>query len=125
MAIILLVMQRKAIVQGLINRLRNYPDILLIYEPDYHNAEASTRHYDANVALIEAAESGPYDTAYCLTLCERLRKHAPGCKLLLMCPEQDEHNIKLVVGAKWEKQIDDFVFYDVTIDYLVSKLITI
>jgi hypothetical protein len=125
MAIILLVMQRKAIVQGLINRLRNYPDILLIYEPDYPNAEASTRRYDAKVALIEAAESGPYDTAYCLTLCERLRQQTPGCALLLMCPEQDQQSVKLVVSAKGEKQIDDFVFYDVTIDYLVSKLITI
>lgn len=42
-----------------------------------------------------------------------------------MCPEQDEKIIKQVVDAKRQKQIDDFVFYDVTIDYLASKLTSI
>lgn len=125
MIMIMLVMQRKAIVQGLMNRLRNSPDMRLIYEPDYPNAEAATRCYAADVALIEAAESGPYDTTYCLALCERLRQQTPRCKLLLMCPEQDERNVKMVVAAQGDKQIDDFVFYDVSIDYLASKLISL
>ena len=42
-----------------------------------------------------------------------------------MCSEQDEKSIKEVVAAKWARQIDDFVFYDVTIDYLASKIISI
>lgn len=42
-----------------------------------------------------------------------------------MCPEQDEKSIKQVVDAKGKKQIDDFVFYDVTTDYLASKLLSI
>ena len=125
MPIIMLIMNRKAIVQGLMDRLRNSPEIRLIYEPDYHNAHVVIRSYDAKAALIEATESGHYDMAYCLALCERLRKQTPQCELLLMCSEQDEHSVKLVVNAKWEKQIDDFVFYDVTIDYLASKLISI
>lgn len=125
MSIIMLIMQRKAIVQGLMDRFRDIPDMRLIYEPEYQHADRAIRHYDANAILIEATESGHYDTAHCLTLCKRLRKQAPGCKLLLMCPEQNEHNINLAIGAKGGKLIDDFVFYDVTIDYLVSKLISI
>lgn len=125
MPIIMLMMQRRAIVQGLMDKLQDNPEIRLIYEPDYHHADSAIRNCNAKVILIEVAESGPYDTAYCLALCKRLRIRTPDCKLLLMCPEQDERSIKQVVAAKWEKQIDDFVFYDVTIDYLASKLISI
>lgn len=52
------------------------------------------------------------------------RKDAPKCMLLLMCPEQDENSITRVVEAKRKKRIDDFVFYDVTIEYLISKLMS-
>mgnify|MGYP001159292107 CR=1 FL=1 len=125
MITVMLVMQRKAIVQGLMNRLRNSSDIRLIYQPDYPHAHVAICRYNASVALIEAAESGTYDIAYCLTLCKQLRKYTPGCKLLLMCSEKDELSVKMVIGAKGENQIDDFVFYDVTIEYLASKLISI
>lgn len=125
MPTIMLIMHRKAIMQGLKDNLRNSPDICLIYEHDYNNANDAIRSYDADVALIEAAESGPFDITYCLTLCKWIRDHIPRCKLLLMCLEQDEYSVKLVVDAKAKKQIDDFVFYDVTIDYLASKLISI
>ncbi|NLB41465.1 MAG: hypothetical protein GX815_04260 [Clostridiales bacterium] len=125
MSTIMLIMRRRAIVQGLMNRLRNSPDIRLVYEPDYDNARDTIRSCDANVALIEVTESGHYDIEYCLTLCKSLQTDIPGCKLLLMCPEQDEYSVKLVVDAKGKKQIDDFVFYDVTVDYLAEKLISI
>lgn len=125
MPIILLVMQRKAIVQNLMDRMRNNPEVHLVYESDYQNAGLAILRFNAKGALIEATESGPYDMVYCLALCKQLRKQAPGCKLLLMCPEQDEQSVKLVIDAKGEKHIDDFVFYDVTIDYLASKLLSI
>ena len=43
----------------------------------------------------------------------------------MMCDEQDEHSAKELIKAKGKNQIDDFVFYDVTNDYLASKLISI
>jgi hypothetical protein len=125
MPIIMLFMHRKAIAQGLMDRLQDSPEIRLVYEPDYQKANTAIGSSDAGVALIEAAESGNYDMEYCLTLCKGLRKYNPACKLLLMCPEQDEKGVRQVVEAKWKKRIDDFVFYDVTIDYLASKLISI
>ena len=79
----------------------------------------------AKATLIEVAETGPYDIGYCLALCKELREDTPECKLILMCSEQDEKTIKEVVEAKGKNEIDDFVFYDVTIDYLTSKLISI
>ena len=122
---VVLIMHRKAIAQELMAKLKGNKDISLIYEPDYSKANAAIRNNKAKVALIEVAESGPYDMEYCLALCEGLRTQFPECKLLLMFPEQDRRNIKKVVDAKSKKLIDDFVFYDVTIDYLISKLLSI
>ena len=112
MQTIVLVMRRKPIAQSLVGRLQDNPDAQIIHASDYDNSEAIIFNSKANVVLIEAAESGDYGIAYCLELCERLRKDAPKCMLLLMCPEQDENSITRVVEAKRKKRIDDFVFYD-------------
>lgn len=125
MPIVMLIMHREMIVQILMKKLQDSTDICIVHEPNYDNANTAIHNNTAKVALIEAAESGSFDMAYCLTLCKTLRKNVPQCKLLLMCPEQDEESIKQVVDAKGQRQIDDFVFYDVTIDYLVSKLISV
>ena len=122
---VMLIMQRKSIAQGFMDRLRDSPDIRLIYESNYRNADIAIRSNNAKAALIEATESGPYGMSYCLMLCERLRKQTPDCKLIMMCPEQDEQSVKQVIIAKGKKQIDDFVFYDVSNEYLASKLISI
>ena len=119
---VVLIMQRKAIAEALMIKLRDSPHINLIYEPDYNDVLIAISSNNTKAALIEATESGPYNMNYCLQVCENLREQRPECKLLLMCPEQDEKSVKQVLDAKAENKIDDFVFYDVTIDYLASKL---
>ncbi|NMA49505.1 MAG: hypothetical protein GX947_07025 [Tissierellia bacterium] len=125
MRIIVMVMKRKSIAQGFMNNLKDSPDLNLVYEPYYHKTIATIKEHNASVALIEVAEAGPYDIEYCLVLCKELRGRSPLCKLILMCSDHDEKTIKLVVDAKGKKEIDDFVFFDVTLDYLTSKLISI
>ena len=82
---ILLIMQRKAIAEGLMHRLAASKELRLIHEPEHGNAAKTIGSCDAKVALIEAAESGHYGTVYCLALCKELRIQTPGCKLLFMC----------------------------------------
>lgn len=119
---VLLIVQRMAIVQGLMNKLPNNSNIQLIHEAKFSNVVAAASLHDAKVILIEVAESGPYDVDYCLKLCQEIRSLMPKCKLILMCSEQNEESVKQVIDAKWQGKIDDFVFYDVTMDYLASKL---
>ena len=102
--------------------LQDSEELTLIYEPNYNNSNSAITGHNAKVALIEATESGPYDIRYCLELCKNLREKTPECKLVLMCPEQDEKSVKQVIKAKGNKLIDDFIFYDVTMSYLLSKL---
>ena len=119
-----LIMRRRSIAQGLAQKLRDDPNIHLVFEPSYLRAQAVVRSRAANAALIEVAESGGHHRiSDCLALCARLREEAPGCKLLLMCPERDEAVVARAVEAKRTGRIDDFVFYDSTIDYLASKLL--
>ncbi len=119
---IALLMQRMPIAQGLIKKLEQ-PYIRLCYESDYAKADSLVHTSCANIALIEIAETGRYDAGFCLALCSRLHDTIRGCKLLLMCPEQDESSIAAAIDSKQEGIIEDFVFYDASIDYLASKLL--
>ena len=125
MPVVILIMKRKPVAQGFMNSLQDSPDIHLVYEPYYHKTDFIIHKHNAKAALIEVSETGPYDIAYCLALCKEIRENTPNVKLILMCSEQDEKTIKLVIEAKGKKEIDDFVFFDVSTDYLTSKLISI
>lgn len=119
---VLLVVHRRAIVQALIDKLQKNSGISLVYEANFSHAETAGVLHNAEVVLIEVAESGMHNLDYCLNLCQEIRGLVPECKLIIMCSEQDEESVKRVIKAQWEGKIDDFVFYDVTMDYLVSKL---
>jgi len=121
---VVLVIWRKSIAQGLAHRLRGDQEIHLIFEPSHSLAHAAIRFRAADAALIEVAESGEHHgIADCLSLCARLREEAPQCKLLLMCPERNQGDVSRTVEAKRMGHIDDFVFYDSSIDYVASKLL--
>jgi len=119
-----LVIWRKAIAQSLAQKLRDAPDLRLVFEPSHSHARAAVRAHGACAALVEVAESGgSHGVSDCLELCARLREEAPQCKLLLMCPEQDNEAVARAVEAKRAGRIDDFVFYDASMDYVASKLL--
>ena len=122
---VLLILQRDAIIEGLMAKLCNNLEIHLMVEPDHRKALVAISSQPFKAVLIEVTESGCYDISYCLELCRELRITVPDCKLLLMCSEQDETSVEQVIQAKSDKSIDDFVFFDVTVDYLASKLLTL
>ena len=124
MSAIVLIMWRRAIAESLLSKLNTESVLPLCYEPDYTQADTCVKKNNAKVALIEAAETGAHDVSKCLEICAALRKEAEGCKLILMCPDQDEEAVAQTVNAMQEGQIDDFVFYEASFDYLSSKIIT-
>ena len=76
----------------------------------------------ATGALLEVAEDGAQDIGYCLALCAWLREVTPHCRLMLMCPEGQTETVHRAIEAKRKGEIDDFVFYDVSLDYLAASL---
>ena len=121
---VILAMHRRPVAQMLISKIRENPGIQAVFEPDYDTVVDDAVGYGAGAVLIEVAEAGAYDAGFCLALCARLREQAPLCRLLLLCPEQDEPSVSAMVEALRDGHIDDFFFYDTGIDYIVSKLHT-
>jgi len=117
-------MWRRAIAESLFARLNIRPGIQLHFEPDYTRAELCIKKYNAEVALIEAAESGVHDVSQCLEICEKVRKETEYCKLILMCPDKDEEAVAQTVNAMQDGRIDDFIFYEASFDYISSKILT-
>ena len=116
-------MLRQPVAQGLIIKLRSDTGVLAIHEPDYPKAVSAAETNNADAILIEITESGEYDATYCLELCNRVRAKSPGCRILLLCPEQDEPSVLAAVEAVRAGRIDDFLFYDASTDYIISKLL--
>ena len=71
---------------------------------------------------VDVAEDGAQDIGYCLALCAWLREVTPHCRLMLMCPEGQPEAVSRAIEAKRRGEIDDFVFYDVSLDYLAASL---
>ena len=124
MSAIVLIMWRRAIAESLLTKLNTGTVVRLCYEPDYSQAGKCVKENNAKVALIEAAETGALDVSRCLEICALLRKEAENCKLILMCPDQDEEAVAQTVRAMQDGRIDDFVFYEASFEYLSSKILT-
>lgn len=86
-----LIMKCKVLAQSLMRLTREEKGIQMYFQPDYADADVVIRGCGASCALIEVAESGEYDVAYCLALCAWLKKETPACKLLLLCPEMTKN----------------------------------
>ena len=124
---IALIMQRKTVAQRLTERLQEEITGTIGFTSDYDEAVALVAGQQTDVALVEVTEGtagGSYNVGYCLGLCDVVRKQKPDCKLLLLCPEEDSESVRQAVQAKLGGRIDDFVFYETTIDYLIAKLMS-
>lgn len=56
------------------------------------------------------------------TICEELKKRLPNCHLLLLVSQFDNRNRQIANKAKNENIIDDFFFYDASLQYILAKL---
>lgn len=119
---VLLIMRRASLAQGLMAKVRDAPGLRLCYEPDYARAAEAIRSHQVAGALLEVAEDGAQDIDFCLALCAWLREVTPHCRLMLMCPEGQTEAVHRAIEAKRKGEIDDFVFYDVSLDYLAASL---
>ena len=122
---VILVMHRASLAQGIMAKMRDAPGIQLCYEPDYANADVAIRSHLASGVLLEVSEDGEQDIGFCLALCAWLREVTPHCRLMLMCPEGQMEAVRRAIEAKRKGEIDDFVFYDVSLDYLADSLQTL
>ena len=123
---ILLIMFRRIFTEALQNSLyTNKPDFILLTEYDYKRAVETTLRQQPDVVIVEAKEGviplneDPFD------ICTNIRRSLPKCAIMLMCPENSVRGRRRAVAAMQAGDIDDYVFYSTSMDYLISKLETL
>lgn len=118
---VLLLINRQPVAQSMMCKMGDSSEVDIIYNQDYTQAEDIVVNCSVDTVLMEIAESGTHDACFCLSLCLRLRKIRPRLKLLILCSEQDDTCVEAVIEARRDGRIDDFLFFDATTDYIVSK----
>ena len=119
---IMLVMYRKFIAQSLVKSMKYDQRYQFITEYDRGNAVAAAGSFEPDVALVEVPEGRSRRAAEYVALCSGIRRASPRCKLILFCPETSQDSKDAAIAAAQSGEIDDFVFFDTSWDYLISKL---
>ncbi len=119
---VLLAMQRKILAQSLRSALQASGKFEVYLEACNKNVLLAALKFGANIILIEIPESGVEPAKEKLNLCREIRKAIPESKLFMLCPEYSEESKNLVVDAKKHGEIEDFIFYDTSLEYFVKKL---
>ena len=120
---VLLVMKKRILSDALMAKASNDTRFTFTTEPGYASAALTAEACSAEIAVVEIPESGPWKPAErCLAICDMIRRQLPNCKLMILCSEDDRDSYQAAIQAKKECRIDDFLFYDNSAHYLLSKL---
>ncbi|MGI6168725.1 MAG: hypothetical protein ACOYI4_03275 [Christensenellales bacterium] len=120
---ILLIMSRKILSDALIAQTQDDMRFELCADQNYDAAVGTAISYKPEVVVVEVPESGNWRSAErCLGICDAIRKQVAGCKQVLLCCESDVDSCRAAIQAKQENRIDDFLFYDTSVNYLLCKL---
>lgn len=117
---IALITTNKILAQSLEAALKAMPDLKfdLFLFLNSQQALLDAEIFEIDVALIDLA----LNKETRLSFCEELHKNLPNCHLLLLVSQDDRASRKMASEAKRKKIVDDFVFYDASLKYLLSKL---
>lgn len=117
-------MKRKAFAQGLALALqsRSEEELDVRVISAYDRAAACIEKLQAQLAVIEIPEFSEVKAEDCLDICKAVREGCSCCRLLLMCPESDRRATETTIEARREKKIDGFVYYDASLDYILSMI---
>lgn len=116
-------MSRKILSDALIAQTKNDRDFELWADENYALAVETAVSYAPQIVVVEIPESGGWRSAEkCLSICDAIRDELPGCKQVLLSSESDADSCRAAIEAKRENRIDDFLYYDTSVNYLFSKL---
>lgn len=119
---IVLVMDRKVLAEALLLEMKNNTGMKIYTEYDYHKATVSVDIFRPDAVLIELPETKEISAEECLKICDGIREVDAACKILLLAPEGDPKACELTIQAVRDGRIDDFLYYDTSMKYLISKL---
>lgn len=114
----------KVFAQSLAAAVANNPDLefapFLLLSPRQAALDAEVLQID--IAVVDVVDGAANAAETTLAFCEGLRRAVPGCHLLLLVSQEDRLGRGMAIGAMKRNIVDDFVFYDTTLQYLFAKL---
>ena len=119
---VMLVMYRKFIAQNLVKSMTDNSRFEFFTEYNYKNAPAAANFFEPSLALVEIPESESGQAMDYIAVCAKIKKAAPRCKLMLFFSENSPESKSAAIAAKRLGELDDFVFFDTSWNYLVSKI---
>lgn len=122
MKTVLFVSSNKILGQGLSAAILSKPEFDFRWEAQlqYSQAIVGADVFHADVVLLDVADQ--VDMKRALEICQSLRQNSQTTKILLLVrPEQTAVRAQ-AVDAKNAGQVDNFVFYDSSLSYLLAKL---
>ena len=120
--IALLVLCRRVIAELLIEHIESNTQIKAYGVYSFHEVRDMAHIIQPIVALVEIPERHDDPILEAFNVCDGIQEESPGCKIMLMCPEQDKKSVAACEDAKRNGKIDDYLFYETSKEYLTSKL---
>lgn len=119
---ILLIMRRGILADALMHTRQAEERFSFSRESNYKMALLTAELEKPDAAVLEIPESGEWTPERCMDLCGTLGRHLPQMPILVLCPEGLPEACKQTVNAVKSGVIRDYVFYDASTQYLLSKL---
>ncbi|HCC35741.1 MAG TPA: hypothetical protein DEQ02_08990 [Ruminococcaceae bacterium] len=117
----------KVLAQSLAAAIKNYPDLgfepCLLINPDQVLLDAEIQNIE--IAVVDMTWSAQEKSHSVFSLCKGLHKVVPCGKIFLLVPQRDPLAKDIAMRAIKCNLADDYVFFDVSLDYLLTKLLAL
>ena len=117
----------RVLAQSLAASVKEYPDLefelFLLLNLKQAIIDAEVMRID--VAIIDLVEDALKDCEELALFCEMLRQSVPNCRIMLLVPQESKNDRSTAMNVVMKKAADDYVFYDVSLDYLLAKLLAL
>lgn len=122
MKTVLFISSNKMLGQGLSAAFQSKPelDFLWAAQLNYPQAVVGIDIFHADVVILDIADQADMEQA--VEICRSIRRNEQDVKILLLVRQEQSAVCSRVIDAKNAGLIDDFVFYDSSLAYLLAKL---
>ena len=122
MKTVLFISSNKVLGQGLSAAIHAKPELDFLWAPQlrYPQAVVGVDIFHADVVILDIVDQADMDQA--VGICQPLRQVEQDLKILLLVRPEQSVVCSRVIDAKNAGLIDDFVFYDSSLAYLLAKL---
>ena len=115
----------KAFAQSLAASIKNCPDLgfetFLLLNLDQAALDAEIMKID--IAIVDVIAGASRETSKIMRICEDLRQGLTQCRILMLVPPEYSEGRDTTMIAVKNKIVDDYLFYDASLDYMLTKLL--